>query len=184
MVLGLPFSVWRSESFNLLTHQWWAAMLVFVAVAGLIADYQQYRRSAMTLALAFFALSLFCLHFGTMETGRLFMANRSRFANPNETAQAMLMGISFWLAISKRAPSPMVKLLSGCVLLLMVYIIAKTGSRGALISFGVLYLVLLYHASAIGRAGLLLAGSLFLCAAIAFLPSALTESRLCPNYCA
>jgi O-antigen ligase len=103
------------------------------------------------------------------------MANNSRFANPNEMAQAMLLGIPFWLAISKRSSSPMVKLLSGCVLLLMVYIIAKTGSRGALVSFGVLYLVLLYHASAIGRAGLLLAGSLFLCAAIAFLPSALKD---------
>ncbi len=57
----------------------------------------------------------------------------------------------------------------------MVYIIAKTGSRGALISFGALYVVLLYHASAIGRAGLLLAGGLFLCAAIAFLPSSLKD---------
>ena len=175
MVLGVPFSVWRSDSFALLTHQWWAAVLVFVAVAGLIANFQQYRRSAMTLALAFFALSLFCLHFGTTETGRLTMANNSRFANPNEMAQAMLLGIPFWLAISKRSSSPIIKLLSAGVLLLMVYIIAKTGSRGALISFGALYVVLLYHASAIGRAGLLLAGGLFLCAAIAFLPSSLKD---------
>jgi O-antigen ligase len=175
MAIGVPFSAWRGDSFSILTHQWWAAMIVFVAVAGLITDLQQYRRSALVLAVALFALSVFCLHFGSMEGGRLFMANRSRFANPNEMAQAMLIGIPFWLAISKRASSPIIKILAGCVLLLMSYIIAKTGSRGALISFAVLYLVLLYHATAIGKAGLLLSGSLLLCVAIAFLPSALKD---------
>lgn len=175
MLVGIPFSVWRHDSFGIITTQWWASMVVFVALAGLIVDFQQYRRSSMTLALAIFALSLFCLHFGTMQTGRLFMGNRSRFANPNEMAQAMLIGIPFWLAMAKRSSSLIGKLLAGCVLVVMVYIIAKTGSRGALISFVALYLVMLYHASAIGKAGLLLAGSLSLCAALAFLPSALKD---------
>lgn len=175
MVLGIPFSMWRSNSFTILTTQWWASLLVFVAVAGLIADFHQYRRAVLVLAVAVFALSLFCLHFGTLETGRLWMANRSRFANPNEMAQAILIGIPFWLGMTKRAQSPVSKLLAACVLLVMVYIISKTGSRGALISFAALYLVVLYHASAIGKAGLLLVGSLSLCVAIAFLPSALKD---------
>jgi len=175
MVLGVPFSVWRVNSLQQLATQWWASIVVFVAVAGLITDYQQYRRAAMVLAVAIFTLSVFCLHFGTMETGRLFMANRSRFANPNEMAQAMLMGIPFWLAMCKRWSSLPGKVLAGAVMLVMVYIIAKTGSRGALISFAALYLVILYHSSAIGRAGLMLAGSLAMCAALAFLPSTLKE---------
>jgi O-antigen ligase len=175
MVMGVPFSVWRVNSLEQLATQWWASMVVFVAVAGLITDFPQYRRTVMVLALAIFALSLFCLHFGTMETGRLFMANRSRFANPNEMAQAMLIGIPFWLAMSKRAPSLPGKALAAGVLLVMVYIIAKTGSRGALISFAALYLVILYHSSTIGKAGLLLAGSLSMCVALAFLPSTLKD---------
>jgi O-antigen ligase len=175
MVLGLPFSVWRTDSLHLLTTQWWNSLVLFASVAGLTVDFRQYRRSVMTLAVAILALSLFCLHFGTMFSGRLFMANNSRFSNPNEMAQAMLIGIPFWLAIAKRSSSLLKKLLATSVLLIMVYIIAKTGSRGALISFVALYLVLLYHASAIGKAGLLLVGSLSLCAAVAFLPSALKD---------
>jgi len=175
MVLGIPFSYWRSDSLSILTTSWWPCLIVFMAVGGLIEDFQQYRRIAWTMAFAIFVLSLFCLHYGTMDTGRLWMANRSRFANPNEMAQAMLMGIPFWLAMSKRSSSLMGKLAAGAVLVIMVYIIAKAGSRGALISFAVLYLAMLYHASAIGKAGLLLAGSLSLCAALAFLPSALKD---------
>jgi O-antigen ligase len=179
MILGVPFSVWRSNSLAFLLHPvggvWWPCMVVFVAVAGLIENYQQYRRIAWTMAISIFVLSLFCLHYGTMETGRLFMANSSRFSNPNEMAQAMLIGIPFWLAIFKRAHSPVHKLLAAIVVIVMAYIIAKTGSRGALISFAVLYLAMLYHASAIGKAGLLLVASLSVCAALAFLPSSLKD---------
>ena len=175
MVMSIPFSVWRVNSLEQIAFQWSASLVVFVAVAGLITDYSQYRRAVMVLALAIFMLSLFCLHFGSMETGRLFMANRSRFANPNEMAQAMLIGIPFWLAMSKRSATLPGKVLAGGAMLMMVYIIAKTGSRGALISFAALYLVILYHSSAIGRAGLLLAGSLSLCVALAFLPSTLKD---------
>jgi O-antigen ligase len=57
----------------------------------------------------------------------------------------------------------------------MGYIISRTGSRGALIALAVLYLVVMYHASLIGKAGLLLVGSLSICAAMAFLPSALKD---------
>jgi O-antigen ligase len=174
MVVGVPFSYWKGGSFSLLTTQWWPCMIVFVAVGGLITDFQQYRRAAMTMALGIFVLSILCLETGSMESGRLFMSH-GRFGNPNEMAQAMLIGIPFWLAISKRSSSPIVKIIAGCVLLLMSYVIAKTGSRGALISFAVLYLVLLYHATAIGKAGLLLSGSLLLCVTIAFLPSALKD---------
>jgi O-antigen ligase len=175
MLLGVPFSVWRANSLGMLTTQWWPGLIVFASVAGLITDFGQYRRCVTVLAFAIFALSLFCLHFGSMETGRLWMANRSRFANPNEMAQAMLIGIPFWLAISKRSSSLIGKLAAVIVLLVMAYIIAKTGSRGALISFGVLYLVLIYHASAVGRAGLMLVAGLALCSAVAFLPSALKD---------
>ncbi len=95
IVVGLPFSVWKGESFTVLTTQWWADLVVFTAVSGLIADFQQYRRSAWVLAVAILALCVFCLHYGTLDTGRLFMANGSRFSNPNDMAQAMLIGIPF-----------------------------------------------------------------------------------------
>ena len=175
MILGIPFSVWRGGTFAVLTQQWWASMVVFVAVGGLIADYKQYRQVATVTAVAIFVLSLFCLHYGTMETGRLFMANRSRFSNPNDMAQAMLIGIPFWVALSRKSASPIGKVMCAGVLLFMAYIISKTGSRGAMISFGVLYLVMLYHASAARKAGLLLVAALFMCSAIAFLPSTLKD---------
>jgi len=175
MLLGIPFSVWRSDSVYLVTHQWWASVLVFAAVGGLIVDYRQYCTSIIVLSLALFTLALFCFHFGTIETGRLAMSNRSRFANPNEMAQAMLMGIPFWMAIFKRSEGLGRRVVSGIVVMAMLYIIAKTGSRGALISIGILYLVLLYHATIVGRAGLLLGGSLLMCSALAFLPTSLKD---------
>ena len=175
MVLSVPFSVWRGGALGTLTSQWWPSMVVFVAVGGLITDYKQYRQSVTVMAISIFVLSIFCMHYGTMETGRLFMANRSRFSNPNDMAQAMLIGIPFWVALSRKTSSPLGKVACGCVLLFMAYIVSKTGSRGAMISFGILYLVMLYHASAVGKARLLLIASLFVCSAIAFLPSVLKD---------
>ena len=141
----------------------------------MIADYKQYRLTVSVMAIAIFVLSLFCLHYGTMETGRLYMANRSRFANPNDMAQAMLIGIPFWVALSRKSRSLLGKVICACVLLMMAYIISKTGSRGAMISFGVFYLVMIYHAPAARKAGLLLLAGLFMCSAIAFLPGALKD---------
>jgi len=174
MAMTIPFSVWRGGSFHVLTGQWWAAAVVYMAVGGLISEFRQYRRAVLTLAIAILVLTLICLKFGTMDTGRLFL-DHGRFANPNEMAQALLIGMPFWLAISKRSSSLLTKIFSSAVILLMMYIISKTGSRGAAISFGVLYLVLLYHANVMGKVRMLLAGSLFFCAAIAFLPSSLKD---------
>jgi len=175
MVIGVPFSAWKSDSLSILTSAWWPCLIVFMAVGGMIKEFKQYCVIAWILAVSILVLSIFCLRYGTIDNGRLWMSNESRFANPNDMAQAMLIGIPFWLAISKRSASLAGKLAALGVLVVMVYVIAQTGSRGALLSFAALFVAMLLRASAKGKAKLLLAGGLCFGAALGFLPGSLQD---------
>ena len=175
MVIGVPFSVWKSDSLSVLTGAWWPCLIVFMAVGGMIKEFKEYCVIAWIVAVSIVVLSIFCLRDGTMVNGRLWMSNESRFANPNEMAQAMLIGIPFWLAISKRSASLVGKLAAGGVLVVMIYVIAQTGSRGALLSFLALFVAMFFQASVRGKAGLLLAGGLCFCAALVFLPGSMQD---------
>jgi O-antigen ligase len=169
---SIPFGVWRGGSLQILTDQWLMGVVVFTATASLISDFRQYIRTAKTIALAILVLTIICLTFGTMENGRLFL-ERGRFANPNEMAQALLLGMPFWWALYMSFRSPVGKLLAGCSLALMFYVIGETGSRGALISVMVIVVFLFVRASLAGKVKLLVSAAALLTLAVLILPGGL-----------
>ena len=169
---AIPFSVWRAGSFHTLTEQWMIGCIVFLATAALIADFRQYVRSAKTVAVAVLVLTFICLTLGTMQNGRLFL-ERGRFANPNEMAQALLLGMPFWWAIYANSRSLFAKLCGAGALAAMMYVISKTGSRGALISSLVILGFMFLRATAIGKMKLLFGAGMLLLVAALLLPGAL-----------
>lgn len=169
---AIPFSVWRTGSFHTLTEQWLVGCVVFMATAALIADFRQYVRSVKTVAVAILVLTFICIIFGTVQNGRLFL-ERGRFANPNEMAQALLLGMPFWWAIYASSRSLLFKLFSAGSLTAMMYVIGKAGSRGALISIVVILGFMFLRASVVGKMKLLFGAGTLLLVAVLLLPGAL-----------
>jgi O-antigen ligase len=172
LVLAIPFSAWRAGSMQLLLEQWLMSFVVFLAAASLIADFRQYLVAAKTIAFALLVLTIICITMGVSENGRLFL-ERGRFANPNEMAQALLLGMPFWWALYSNFRSLLAKAVGLGSLGLMLYVIGKTGSRGALISLVVLVAFMFFRASAVGKLKLLAGSAMVLALAVLILPGAL-----------
>jgi hypothetical protein len=104
--LSVPFSVWRWGSKGIFQTWLTFSFVAFLAVAGLVSNYQQCFKVVKTLAWAFLVFTIIANVFGTSENGRLFLA-QGKFANPNEMAQALLLGLPLWgaiIAVSKSLP--------------------------------------------------------------------------------
>jgi O-antigen ligase len=171
-LLSIPFGIWRGGSIQVLTDQWLMSFVVFAATASLISDFGQYVRTTKTIAIAILVLTIISIVLGTMENGRLFL-ERGRFANPNEMAQALLLGMPFWWALYMIFRSPVSKLAAAGILALMLYVIAETGSRGALISVVVIVAFLFVRASLAGKMKLLVSAAVLLALAVLVLPGGL-----------
>ncbi|PWT99263.1 MAG: hypothetical protein C5B51_27570 [Terriglobia bacterium] len=169
---AIPFSVWKSGSFHALTEQWLVGFVVFMATAALISDFRQYIRTAKTVALAILVLTVICITLGTVVNGRLFLP-RGRFANPNEMAQALLLGMPFWWAITSSARSHLLKVFGAASIGLMLYVISKTGSRGALVCLALVMGVIFLRASVVGKVKVLAAVMVMLLVGVLMIPQAL-----------
>ena len=97
--LSVPFSLWRGGSLPIFRDTWLTFLFVaFLATAGLTMTLRADAESdANSLAWALFVFVIIANVFGTMETGRLFLP-QGKFANPNEMAQALLIGLPLWIA--------------------------------------------------------------------------------------
>lgn len=171
-LVSIPFGIWRGGSVQVFTDQWLMGVVIFTATASLVSDFGQYVRTAKTIALAILVLTIISITFGTMENGRLFLEH-GRFANPNEMAQALLLGMPFWWALYMGFRSLPGKLLAGCCLALMLYVIGETGSRGALISLVVIAVFMFFRAPVVDKMKLLVGAAVLLAVAILALPGGL-----------
>jgi O-Antigen ligase len=169
---AILFSIWRRGSLQVLTDQWLVGLVVFTATASLIPDFRQYILSAKAIALAILVLTITCLALGNMDSGRLFM-DSGRFSNPNEMAQALLLGMPFWWALCSNSRSLPARLLGLASLGLMLYVISKTGSRGALISLVVIAGLMFFRASAVEKMKLFVAAAVLLAIGALTLPAGL-----------
>src|ERR1022692_2445558 len=160
--MSVPFSVWRSGSKDIFLNQWLMFSFVsFLAVAGLVHNFQQWFKLFKTLTYALLVFTLIANIFGVSENGRLFLA-QGKFSNPNEMAQALLLGLPLWgalMVISKSLPG---KAFAVGVMVLILATTFRTGSRGAMIGFIAMLLVVFLRAPVMGKLKIILAGGLFL----------------------
>lgn len=168
-IAAIPFSVWRTGSLFIFTDYWLVGLVVFVATAALIPDFRQYSRTVRTITLAILLLAVISITLGTMRNGRLFLEH-GRFSNPNEMAQALLLGLPFWWALYANARSLFAKLFAAASIGFMLFVISRTGSRGALVSIVVIIVFMFARASFIGKVKLVAAGGVLLALAAVTLP--------------
>ena len=110
--------------------------------------------------------------FGISDNGRLFLA-QGKFANPNEMAQALLLGLPLWgvmMVVSKSLPG---KVFAVWVMVLILATTFRTGSRGAMIGFVAMLLVVFLRAPIMGKMQIILAGVLFLGIVLTTMPGRL-----------
>ena len=147
----MPFSVWRTGSKDIFQNKWLLfSFVAFLAVAGLVHNYHQWFKLFKTLTSALLVFTIISNVFGISNNGRLFLT-QGKFSNPNEMAQALLLGLSVWLLLSLNAKSGLFKATAGLVMLIMLFTVTKTGSRGALIAFGVLVLCIFLRSTCAGK---------------------------------
>jgi hypothetical protein len=90
-----------------------------------------------TLALASFVLTLIAVFWGTTENGGRLFLPQGKFSNPNEMGQALLLGMPFWWLVLRSATTFPKRAIALGVLALMLLMLSKTGSRGAMIAIAV-----------------------------------------------
>jgi hypothetical protein len=154
--ISVPFSIWRGGSLPIFRDTWLTFSFVgFLATAGLSVTYEQTKKAINTLAWALFVFTIIVNIFGDTDSGRLFLS-QGKFANPNEMAQALLIGLPLWIAKAGEDQAPMKKAFCGGVIILMLLTVFRTGSRGAMIAFAFMALFVFLRASVIGKAQLAL----------------------------
>jgi hypothetical protein len=172
-ILAIPFSLWKGGSFGLLMSGMVPSFVIFLATAGLISNFAQYRRAISAVTWAFFVLMLIAILWGsTVETGRLFLPH-GKFSNPNEMGQALLLGLPLWGLVLLNGKSPPVKVFAAGVMVAILFTASKTGSRGCLIGFGVLLLCVFWRASAGGKLKIVIGGSVLVLVIVGTMPKRL-----------
>ena len=168
--LSVPFSVWRSGSKDIFLNQWLTfSFVAFLAVAGLVQDYAQWFKLFKTLTYALLVFTLISNVFGISDNGRLFLT-QGKFGNPNEMAQALLLGLPLWgakMVMSKSLPG---KAVAGGIMVLILFTTFRTGSRGAMIGFTVMLLVVFLRAQVVGKLKIIMACIVFLGIVTATMP--------------
>jgi hypothetical protein len=170
---SVPFSIWRGGSLPVFLDTWLLfSFVAFLAVAGLVNTYTQWRRSMTTMCIALFIFTLIANAFGTMESGRLFL-DQGKFANPNEMAQALLLGLPLWGALMANAETLPKKVWAGGVMLLMLFTTFRTGSRGAMIAFVCMILVYFLRASILEKMKFIVFGTVIVALLVGLMPGRL-----------
>ena len=171
--ISVPFSVWRSGSKDIFLNQWLMFSFVsFLAVAGLVHNYQQWFKLFKALTYALLVFTVIANVFGVSDNGRLFLV-QGKFGNSNEMAQALLLGLPLWgamMVISKSLPG---KAFAAGVMVLILVTTFRTGSRGAMIGFLAVLLVIFLRAPVMGKLKIILAGVLFLGIVLTTMPGRL-----------
>jgi O-antigen ligase len=155
--LSVPFSIWKGGSLPVFRDGWLLfSFVAFLATGGLIADYTQTRKAINALAWALFVFVIIAKVFGSMDNGRLFLT-QGKFANPNEMAQALLIGMPLWGAKMASTRFGMKKVFAVVVMVLMLYTVFLTGSRGAMIGFAAMGLMIFLRGSIMAKMQIVLA---------------------------
>jgi len=156
LVLAIPGSMWKGGSTALVVDAWLPCFIIFLATAGLIVNYDQCRKAVNAVAYGLLVLTAIAILWGsTEETGRLYLPH-GKFSNPNEMAQALLLGLSLWWLMWLNAKPGVGKAIAGIVMLVMLFTVSKTGSRGAMVSFGILLLAIFLRCAPAGKMKMLI----------------------------
>ena len=142
LVLAVPTSYWKGGSVELLTDGWSKSFAFFVITASLAVTVQHTIKIMRTMAYAFSFAAILALLVGITDMGRLTLP-QGLYSGANDLATAMMIGVVVcWFMVQNPAHGIFRKVLGLLCLVLLILVMLKTGSRGALITLIVVTLFL------------------------------------------
>jgi O-antigen ligase len=173
MGLSVPFSVWIGGAMETYLNKWLQTSLIFVITATLLSTLRHVYYALCMLAFSILVGALLTSVMGGSVAGRLVIDNGSRFADPNDLAQFLLLGMCFALAaLKKKAPLFVrIALLPGLALILIQFL--RTGSRGGFIGLMAVTLMLFLSSSGRQRVRAVLAGLIILSLTLTVIPQSI-----------
>lgn len=140
--LAIPLSVWPGGSVETLMT-WLRALLVFGLITAFTTTYSRLVTVVKVIAIALLVLTGLTYAIGTTVLGRLSMYG-SKFGNPNDLAQILLMGIPLWWFLAFRPGLALFWRLLGLACMILLFgAFMKTGSRAGLLAFAAVLLAVL-----------------------------------------
>lgn len=156
MVLAALFGAWRGGSAKVLVDNWAKAFPFYFTVVGLCLTTGQIFRFMRTIAVATFVMACVALWRGDHVMGRLIVAN-SRFGDPNDMAVVCLISIALCGFLVTRKQMFLKKLAAVTAGSVLLYAVARTGSRGAFLAFAAGLAYLFWTTSATGKVKMIIA---------------------------
>jgi O-antigen ligase len=168
-IIGLPFSYWRGGSLTTLKETWLKTILVYLAIAGLITTYKRLRTMIYTLGCAFVTATLLVMLFGVGEGERVALP-QGELANSNQVALAMMLGLPLiWLIATDSTRFKPTRILFALATPFMLRVMFRAGSRAAVITLLLIFVLLLLEVSLVNKVKLLVGGCLMLLLIMGFL---------------
>jgi O-antigen ligase len=164
----LIFSVWKSGSL-VPYEQFLQSCLLFAIMAGLPITSAHVTRIMNTLALSGLVAALMSVVWGSDQLGRLALRDGS-YLDPNYYALALVVVIPFFWRMAASAESVVGKALAWLCLVPLLVTLARTGSRGAMLGFAVMLLVLFFISSIQTKVVLVLGSAIGLFLVLALMP--------------
>ena len=142
MLLATPFSIWRGGSAALIANYVPRAYFCFFYTCSFVTSLRRCRQLMYVQIAVAAALLLSCALFGDASETRLRIPSSLFYANSNDLALALLLGISWFLFLLAR-PGAGARLAGLAGVLLAAFYAFQTGSRGSVIAassmFGLIF---------------------------------------------
>ena len=171
LLIDIPFSVWRGDSFDLVTDTWAKSFSLFVITVALLSSVRNSTLAVKVLAWSFLATSILGFIYGRSQDGR-FGLSQGLYMGSNDLATAMAQGCIFWLFMARNPASSLPRrILSVIPLVPLLVILLNTASRAGLIVIVILAVMTFFQSSAGGKAAIAGFVILGITAGAVFLPA-------------
>ncbi len=169
MVLGFPFSMYKGGTLEMLRTTWAVTLIVFMLTASMISNMQQMRRVIYALVFStLFVVAIFPRFGGLTRDNRMIYPEIGTLANPNELAMHLLFGLPFLFYAFRDKRNIIFRMVMTIASLFILYIVFKTGSRGALIGLSAFVIGLFFYSSRGGKLRILVGASILAIALFTF----------------
>jgi hypothetical protein len=176
--INVPLSSWKAGSFQTFTQDWLKSVTAFLIAGALVTNVRHCRTALNSIGFGSGIGAVLVNWKGQIVGGRLVMG-RGSFANSNEIAFDVLLGLPFLTLIVLDGKSGKLKrLLAFCLICNSVFTLLRTGSRTGIIGFAVLCFLLFLRAPIAGKAGMAFVAIVFMVSVMTVFPNSLKERYL------
>lgn len=171
-VASIPFGVWPGGSTKVLIDEWSRSFMVFPLVGALLTSTNKVGKAVKAIGIGVGILAVLALLIGESRLGRLQMPY-GQYGNPNDLGNVMCLGMICSLYVIRSRSSMVLRIIAVPMLFLMVLVLLKTGSRGALIGLVITVPFFLAQYSTLARIRMIIVCLFLVMVAVPFVPNSI-----------